>query len=161
MRIAALSLVLAGCFGDITDLDESTPDAKVVDVKAVFRQWSGCMTMTNFQTANMMTSWSTLATQDNKQCLNCHQHGEFNFLATDDEAAFFTGLSQRSYLMAKYFTVDIETEKVVVNTGSFKNANTIVGHPKFNVMNQGVTALTAFYDMTVANTACSEPTMLD
>jgi hypothetical protein len=162
MRIALLSVLLAGCFGEVTDLGENTPDAKFVDVKGILRQWSGCMTMGNFQAANMTMAWSTLTTENNKSCMGCHNNGEFSFIATDDEGTFFSGLTQHSYFTSKYFTVDIETEKVVVNTGSFKNANTLVGHPRFNVTNnQGMAALNAFYDATVANTLCSTPTMVD
>jgi hypothetical protein len=160
-----LCLCLAGCSG-LTELGggtpEAGPDAKVIDVKAIFRTWSGCMTLTNFQAANMTIAWSTLSTQDNKQCLNCHQHGEYNFLASDDETYFFAGLTQHSYFMAKYFSVDPPTEKVIINTLSFKGANSIVGHPKFNTtMNQGLTALTTFFDATAANTACGAPTLID
>ena len=110
----------------------------------------------------MTTAWSLLTTQDNKQCLNCHGNGEYNFLASNDEAYFFAGISQHSYFMGKYFTVDPVTEKVIINTLSFKGANSTVGHPRFNpTMNQGITALTTFFDSTAANIACGAPTMID
>jgi hypothetical protein len=167
MRLLVGLVTLAGC-GGLTDVGAGTqpdarlPDAKIVDVKAIFKAWSGCMTLTNFQAANMVMAWTTLVTNDGKQCMNCHDYGEYNFMASDDEAAFFAGITQHSYLMSKYFTVDIPTEKVMINTTSFKAANSAAGHPKFNAtMNQGMTALQTFYDATVANIACEAPKMID
>ena len=165
--LVLIASLLAGCFGEITDLDDSrtnptAPDAQTFDAKAVFRQWSGCMTMTNFQTASMATSWTQLTTNDGKQCVNCHDQGAYNFIASDDETAFFTGLSQHSYFLAMYFKVDPATKKVEINTDSFKGANTTAGHPRFNATsNQGLTALTTFHAATAANTACEPPRMLD
>jgi hypothetical protein len=166
------SLVFAGCMGSISDgpggpgvqPDGGTkqPDAKVIDYKAIMKQWSGCMTLANFQAANMTMAWSTLTTNDGKQCLNCHDQGEYNFIASDDETAFFAGISQHSYFMMMYFSVDPATEKPIVNTQSFKSAAGKVGHPKFNTdTNQGITALQTFFTSTAANTACGTPTMID
>jgi hypothetical protein len=174
MRSAVMLVaVLAGCVGNLTDLGGGgsgtqadggvkQPDAQLVDYKAAFKTWSGCMTLANFAAANMATAWSTLTTTDNKQCLNCHDQGQYNFIATNDEALYFAGLSQHSYFMAMYFTVDPATMKVIVSTASFKSANAKTGHPKFNAeMNQGITALQAFHASTAANTACGAPTMID
>lgn len=175
MRIAVAlvtSIVLGGCLGDLpsggggpgvqVDAGTGQPDAQTIDLKAVLREWSGCMTLANFQAANMTTAWSTLTTSDGKQCLNCHGQGEFNFIASGDEAVFFAGITQHSYLMVMYFSVDAATKKVVVNPQSFKSANSKAGHPKFNAeANQGITALQMFHATTAANTACGAPTMID
>lgn len=172
LAVAIVTFVaLGGCLGDLpsgggpgaqTDAGMRQPDATVIDLKAVFRQWSGCMTLANFQAANMAAAWSQLTTTDGKQCINCHEQGQYNFIASVDEAAFFAGLSQHSYFMVKYFSVDPATMKVIVNTQSFKAANNAVGHPKFNAdTNAGMTALNAFHASTTANTACGAPTMID
>jgi len=162
------SLALAGCVGSLTDKDGAQPDARrgpdatVVDIKAILRQWSGCMTLANFQAANMAASWSLLTTNDNKQCQNCHAQGQFGFIASSDETAFFDGISQHSALMIMYFTVDVPTKTVVVNTTSFKSANTKPGHPRFNATaNIGMTALATFHTATAMNTACDAPRMID
>ena len=162
MRAAILTItvLLSGCFGDVTDLGGD--QKKVVDVKGILGAWSGCMTMPNFQAANMTTSWSTLtSTSDAKQCVNCHDSGQFGFMASDDETAFFTGISQHSGLMAVYFSVDIDTEEVVVNHESFARANSAVGHPRFNTNNAGMTALETFHAATLTNTICETSRMLD
>ena len=174
-RVALVTVaLLAGCVGSLTegtggdppgatpDAGTPTPDAPTVDVKAILRDWSGCMTLANFQAANMATAWSQLTTNDGKQCLNCHEQGQHNFIASNDENAFFTGLSQHSYFLVKYFSVDIATQKVIVNTQSFKAANNANGHPKFNPdANPGITALQTFFTATAANTACEAPKMVD
>ncbi|HEY5952324.1 MAG TPA: hypothetical protein VIV40_42795 [Kofleriaceae bacterium] len=172
--VAALvtAVCFAGCVGSLTDAGGGPgattdggahgPDAKQVDVKGILRTFSGCMTLTNFQAAKMTTAWSTLTTNDGKQCMNCHDAGEYNFIASDDETQYFSGLSQHSYFMLMYFSVDPATEKVIVNTQSFKGANSTVGHPKFNAdANQGMTALQTFYTASSGNTACGAPTMID
>ena len=168
MRLVGACVLLAACFGGISedggggDGGMRGPDARIVDVKGILRTWSGCMTLANFQTANMTTAWSTLASSDGKTCQNCHSEGQYSFIATDDETAFYSGISQHSYFMLKYFLVDTANEKVTVNTTSFKTANSAIGHPKFNfTMNAGITALTSFYNATVANAACGTPTMID
>ena len=162
IAIALMTAVLSGCFGDVTDLGGAErPDAKTVDVKGILSQWSGCMTMPNFQAANMTSSWSTMTTNSAQQCVNCHDGGQFGFMASDDEAAFFAGISQHSSLMKMYFTVDLATEKVIVNTSSFASANGKTGHPKFNTMNAGMAALETFYAATAANTVCETSKMLD
>lgn len=168
------SVLLAGCFGNISapggddgpggqpDGGMRQVDATTVDIKAILKQWSGCMTLANFQAANMATAWPQVTSTDGKQCINCHDQGQYNFIATNDEAAFFAGLSQHSYFMVKYFSVESATMKVIVNTQSFKSANAAAGHPKFNAdMNAGMTALQAFHASTAANTACGAPTMID
>jgi hypothetical protein len=145
-----------------TDGGMKQPDAQTIDYKAIFKTWSGCMTLANFQAANMTVAWSTLTTNDNKQCLNCHDQGQYNFIASDEEAVYFEKLSQHSYFLAMYFGVDPVTKQVTVNTASFKGANAKTGHPKFNAdTNQGITALQTFHASTAANTACGTPTMID
>jgi len=160
--MALITISLAGCFGDVNDVGSNGPDARTVDVKTILSQWSGCMTMTNFQTANMMHAWSTLASNDGKACQGCHSDAQFGFMATDDEGAFFTGISQHSALMAMYFTVDLATEKVIVNKQSFASANSALGHPRFNTtMNAGMTALETFYAATLSNSPCGTARMID
>lgn len=123
-----------------------------VDPIAKIREWSGCMSLDNFQTAAMATAWNTLASTQNQRCANCHQTGLDTFLTgTGDATIFFNGLtSQRDFLL-KYFTVDA-MGVVVINTASMANAATVLpGHPRFNPTdNVGMTALNTFYTSTKA-----------
>lgn len=128
----------------------------------LLQQWSGCMTLGNFQTADMAQAWGTLLTSNGKQCQNCHANGEYGFIATSDETLFFETISKHSGYLAKYFTADVINSKVNINTASFELANTAVDHPRFNATaNQGMTALTTFYGATVNRTTCDAPTLID
>jgi len=162
MSLGACVAVLPGPGEGQTDGGSRTPDASTASTLALLKQWSGCMTLTNFQTADMAHAWGTLVTSTAKQCQNCHQDGQYGFVATEDEAAFFSKITEHSSFMSMYFSADVANNKVVINTSSFKGANSTVGHPPFDpVTNQGMTALNTFYTATAANTACEAPKMTD
>ncbi len=121
------------------------------DPKALLATWSGCMTLENFNAANMTQAWATLGANNLMKCINCHNGGVAAFLISNDPAAFFAGISEQLAYMLKYFTVSNADRKVVVNVGAFKSANVITNHPTFNAeTNAGMTALTKFYDSTMA-----------
>jgi hypothetical protein len=132
------------------------------DAVAALQQWSGCMKLENFQTANMAPAWGNLVSFDQRKCLNCHQGGGDGFVVDTNAQAFFTMIStDRAYLL-KYFSVDGVERKIVINTGSMQvAAELLAGHPKFNpTTNAGMTALQLFYDATVleqTNNTCDPP----
>lgn len=123
-----------------------------VDPIAKINEWSGCMSLANFETAEMAQAWNVLASVQNQRCANCHQAGLDTFLSGAGNAQnFFNGLtSQRDFLL-KYFTVDA-TGAVVINSASMANAaTTLPNHPRFNPTdNVGMTALNEFYTLTQA-----------
>jgi hypothetical protein len=149
--------------------DGSTPTTPSVDPRAVLRTFSGCLTITDFNTAQMAQKWSALAASNNQKCLNCHQAGGDGFIVNTNADLFFKVMSENSAYMLKFFSVDtsVTPAKVVVNTGSFTNAGvTIVGHPRFDPTNNaGMVALKAFYDLAaakeLAGTCSPTPTLLD
>lgn len=143
-----------------------TPVTPPVDPKTYLQEWSGCMSLANFQTAKMAQAWGNMAATSNQRCANCHGNGAEGFIATTDEALFFKTVSEQSGYMLKYFSVDTQNMKIVINTGSLKNAaEVIVGHPRFNsTSNPGVTALQLFYDATMARKmagTCDPPRLVD
>jgi hypothetical protein len=134
------------------------------DVKAALKEWSGCMSLENFQASNMTQAWSTLAADNLQKCLNCHNGGVAGFLISANAQQFFTGLSTQAAYLIKYFSVDVAARKVVVGTGAFDSANKIVGHPTFPIENAGMVALKKFYDLTVARkeaNQCDPPRLVD
>ncbi|MFN0251829.1 MAG: hypothetical protein ACKV2T_33440 [Kofleriaceae bacterium] len=123
-----------------------------VDPVAKLREWSGCMSLANFETAEMAIAWNVLASVQNQRCANCHQSGLDTFLTgTGNAANFFNGLTAQKDFLIKYFTVDA-TGAVVINSASMANAaTTLPNHPRFNPTdNIGMTALNEFYTLTQA-----------
>ena len=170
MRVVTLlgAVLLSACVAELPGPGGTQPDGgdpsgpPSATALAMLKQWSGCMTLANFTAADMANAWGTLLTSTSKQCQNCHDDGQYGFVATQDEESFFAKVTQHSSFMAMYFSADVPNNKVVINTTSFKGANSSVGHPQFNpLMNQGMTALTAFHTATAANTACEAPKMID
>ncbi len=130
----------------------------------VMAKFAGCMTLTNFNAANMANAWGNLTAQNNQQCRDCHNNGGEGFTASDQASIMFPAISTRKMHFLQYFTVDLTKgaaeAKVIINRVSFRGV--ALGqdphreHPRFNPdNNQGMTALNTFYNttMTAVNTA--------
>ena len=136
-----------------------------VDPIEVLKKWSGCMTIANFNTAQMAQKWGSLAA-NGQLCSNCHGSGAFAFIATTNATTMFDMMSKHKDYLLKFFSVDA-TGKVVVNLASITNAaTTLEGHPRFDPMNNaGVTALQTFYMSTstamTGTTPCDPPRLID
>ena len=122
-----------------------------VDPVEALKKWSGCMTLANFNTAQMAQKWGSLAAGNNQKCLNCHGGGLYGFMLSDNPTTFFTTISTQKDYLLKYFTVD-GTGKIIINLSSMTNAGvTLTTHPHFDPMNNlAMPALQAFYDTTLA-----------
>jgi hypothetical protein len=139
------------------------------------KEWSGCMTLTNFTAANMK-AWGNVNAGGGGDCKTCHYNGEYGNIAENQDQPFFDTISQDKYYMAQYFSVDLSggvaTAKVIVNMRSFTGVGTGLAphqsHPRFDpANNNGMAALTQFYDLTMtAKTAapagvCGPPKLLN
>jgi hypothetical protein len=134
------------------------------DPLQLLASWTGCMTLDNFEAADMPIAWGTLNASGQK-CANCHGTGGEGFIATIESAVFFKAVSEQQIFLSKYFSVDTLANKVIINTGSFENAGVyIISHPRFNpTENAGMIALKEFYDLTAAAQAagtCGPPTLI-
>jgi hypothetical protein len=168
-RLASLLFVAGACTGQLdtptgsgdppgsTQPDAGTmptpptPDAPpALTPLEILGQWSGCLTLQNFQAANMAEAWGNMAAQNNQLCRNCHGVGDYGFIATDDENLFFTTMTEHSSYLVKYFS--IQGTDIIVNTGSVTNAGTtLAGHPRFDpINNPGMLALQKLYTDTKA-----------
>lgn len=128
----------------------------------VLKQWSGCMSLDNFNQANMASAWGGLTTTNNQECDNCHTSGAEGFIASRQADIFFNTVSTNKYYMLQYFTVDLTqgtaAAKVIINTVSFQNVSQGQDphrqHPRFNATdNNGMRALQSFYDLTTQRMA--------
>lgn len=162
-------LVVTGCMGQLdsgpmgpgptaeqpdagTQPTPQTPDAApTVTPKQLLEQWSGCLSLANFQTAQMATAWGNL-TAGNQLCRNCHGTGGYSFIASNDATLYFTTMTERAEYLSKYFSV--QNGDVIINTVSFQSAGAGVvwpSHPSFDpTTNAGMTALKKLYDDTKA-----------
>ena len=141
---------------EVDERKNDTPTMPPFDPKVVLREWSGCLSLANFTTANMTQAWSTLASSDRKSCLTCHNGGIDGFYISNNAQNFFTAISTQSAYMLKYFGVNSAERKIVVNRGSFESANLIPNHPLFPIDNAGMVALVKLYDLTMARKAANQ-----
>jgi hypothetical protein len=117
--------------------------------------WSSCMTIDDFRTAQMATQFGQMrADNPNNQCQQCHNHGYMGFIDTVVEQEFFDTVSQHSRYMLQYFAYDmstgLSTAAIKVNTGSFMAVSMAmpphVQHPLFDpTNNQGMPALQSWF----------------
>jgi hypothetical protein len=152
--------------GSPTTPGEETPGAATVRLT---KEWSGCMTLANFNAANM-AAWGNMRA-NNSACKTCHGAGEYGQVASDVPTPFFNVISTNKYYMAQYFTVDLSkgvaAATVIINTRSFIGVGTGLAphleHPRFNLNNStGLAALTKFYTSTAAlrdAKTCGPPTL--
>ncbi len=150
---------------------ESAADATT----RVLKQWSGCMTLANFNTANMADQWGNMQDNNNSTCQECHTSGGQGFVASALVSSMWDLISTQRQFMTQYFAVDLTggtaAAKVIINTVSFTQVGTGVAphieHDRFNpTNNQGMTALNKFYTSTMAAltatpSTCGTPTLTD
>lgn len=142
----------------------------------LMKQWSGCLTKTDFDTAQMATAWATQVNTSEGQCKQCHVNGTGNMMATPQDQYMFNAISMyRAYEMT-FFQVDTTQNKVVMNTTAFETAydggldgehprNWTGGAPTpDNTNNAGIQALTQWYQLAsqkLANNQCTTPSLTD
>ena len=139
--------------------DSGTTSARLLN------QWTACMTLANWQSANMTTAWGNLQTDDGSTCRSCHATGGQGMMISNIETTYagsvpgmWTVVSSKETYLVQYFSVDFtaSTPQIIVNELSFQGVATgtppHVEHPRFDpVNNEGMAALRAFYDLTKAD----------
>lgn len=128
-----------------------TPPPPLIDSAAKLREWSGCMKLADFNTAQMAQKWGALAA-GTMRCANCHGGGGFAFMSGNGNATpFFEAITTQKDFLLKYFTVDA-MGLVIINQAAFNNAGVALpaggtsNHPAFNpTTNAGMDALMLFY----------------
>lgn len=124
----------------------------------LLEEWSGCMTLTNFETADMRAWGNDNANNPGGQCKTCHSLGEYGHIASATSTTFFPTITEDKYYMLQYFAVDLSlgvaAAKIIINDRSFEGVSTRTAphqqHGDFNYQNtQGYAALQAFYNSTM------------
>lgn len=138
-------------------------------------QWSGCMQLTDFQTANVATAFAEQVETQEGYCKQCHVNGQAQsyFIANPNSTEMFAALTTYREYLSTYFTIDttVTPNAVAVNTAPFKLAadGGVDGqHPNnWNpTTNNGMTALASFFKLTAAHMtgtapACGPSTLKD
>lgn len=122
----------------------------------VMSQFAGCMTLANFNAANMR-QWGNVGTNEGN-CVQCHGTGYYSFIANNVAEPMFNVISTKKMFWLQYFTVNlaggpaaakVETNKVSF-AGVYNRQPPHISHPTFNYPNNnGVTALNNFYQLTI------------
>lgn len=120
--------------------------------------FAGCMTLENFNAAQMAQRWGGLEAENNTECDNCHNTGGEGFIASRQQQLMFDVISTKKYFFLQYFTVNLTqgaaAAKVEINKSSFLGVSNAQDphreHPRFNALqNPGMTALNQFYNSTM------------
>jgi len=137
------------------------PETVQAAIKRVMTQFVSCMSLTNFQTANMRGDMGNMRSDNpNDACNSCHGNGEYGNIVSNQETNYWNTLSQHSRYLLQYFYVDTSmgtaAAKMVINTNSFMMVATAQPphqqHPLFTVTNvtQDQTLLD-FYKLTMTS----------
>lgn len=133
--------------------DSGPPPVTGKTADQLTREWSGCMTLDNFNLANMATAWGNLAATNGQACSSCHGTGLEGFLVDRDASTMFTAISTMKGFLLMYFSPDVTNQKMIVNESIFQavaaGQGGFAGHPPFEPKNNaGMTALRSFYNVT-------------
>jgi hypothetical protein len=148
----------------------SGPSTPAQNAKSLLAEWSGCMSPENFASTGMASAWSQLTADDGSGCTRCHAAASLVFPVSSDPKAFFQVISEHSQPMLLFFSVDLTSQPGKVIKSSFRFEAVGTGtpphavHPRFTVAGAPATALTSFYNATVARKAagaCDPPRLID
>jgi hypothetical protein len=146
-----------------------SPPTLAQQARALLDEWSGCMSLENFASADMAPTWSQLSSAGGK-CANCHTEGTLDFPVSSDASVFFEVISEHKWPLLMFFGVDLTNRpgKIVINPISFQAAGSgtvpHAQHPRFSIEGAPLTALTTFYNLTVARKVageCDPPRLID
>lgn len=142
----------------------------------LMKQFSGCLTKTDFDTYNVATNWANNVNTTEGTCKKCHVNGTANMMATQQDQYMFNSITMYREYMMTFFRIDTTQNMVVVNTNAFQSAyyggldgqhprNWTGGDPGApNTNNQGVQALQQWYTAAAQKLAahqCGTPTLTD
>jgi hypothetical protein len=124
-----------------------TPDAPAVTTNDAgqptptlnnFARWMKCMTLADFQAANMTSAWNNIRAENNTRCAACHETGGEGFVVSLSDQRFFDVVSKEKFYALQFFTFDqmITPFKVVANELAMTAVSTGQDphreHPRFN-----------------------------
>ena len=149
---------------DPIDDGDAEPVA-ITDGLGLMREWSGCMTLENWEEANM-GSWANKRAEDaggnDKTCQDCHADGLLRFNTDPDSSLMFTFNRYQLYMIG-FFSQEFDPATgagmMVPNIPRLVRAgNGTTGHPEYNTNpnDQYMLRLQEFYELTLETKANGE-----
>ncbi len=148
-------------------LEKLEADAGGEVVVSPLAEFSGCMTLANFEASNMADEWANKNAQGQGDCDACHNLGADGFMASNQDARMFSYISgeatKSAQFMPSYFTLDATGTSVVINrarlerVGSQLSPNENHGAFDLDPNEDAVLALETFFLATQNNPACGPP----
>lgn len=148
----------------------TTPMGPGAVAERLLREWSGCMDLQQWNASNVATAFAQLNSEQGP-CIRCHVNGYESFIASTDSPRVFTVLTTHSEFMTRYFApnvTNLATAKMEINRPLLTKVATgqapYIEHPRFNMNAQAFTALTNFYNQTMARKnagTCAQPRLVD
>lgn len=137
--------------------DPTDPGTSPGDTRSLFAQWSGCMTLDNWE-ASQMGSWADKGTSEGP-CVSCHNNGE-HLLHTNDNNTTMFMMNQYELFIIGFFAAQINPDATgeivpaydkLVRMGQGNTLGSL--HPTYNTNIQDdvyFQRLTDFYERTKA-----------
>lgn len=141
-------------------------DAGDVVVASALAEFSGCMTLANFEASNMADEWADKNANGQGDCDACHNLGADGFFASNQDVRMFNYISgeatKSAQFMPSYFTLDATGTNVIINRARLEGVGNQLSphenHGSFNLdpNDNAVEALELFYNQTMALKAAGQ-----
>ncbi|HUH03005.1 MAG TPA: hypothetical protein VML75_13500, partial [Kofleriaceae bacterium] len=136
--------------------DPTDPGTGPVSTRALFAQWSACMTLENWE-ASQMARWADKGTSEGP-CVSCHNNGEHLLHTNNNDTTMFL-MNQYELFIIGFFAAQINPDGTgeiipaydkLVRMGQGNNLGSL--HPTYNTNldNAHFLYLTDFYERTKA-----------
>jgi hypothetical protein len=137
-------------------------------------QFSGCLTLTDFDSYKMSTSWAQNIETNEGYCKQCHVNATAHMIATPQDQYMFDEITQDRAVMSTFFTVDTTQtpNKVIINQTPFMLAASgltpsgqhtkgwnATNNPGMDALQQWYTAAEGY--LTATPTTCTPSTLTD
>lgn len=121
---------------------------------SALQEWSGCMTLDDWEATNVADEWADKNAQGQGNCDACHNLGADGFMASNQDQRVFDTITQQPAFMPSYFTLDATGTNVVINRARLEGVGNQLAphgaHGAFDVDGNAMEALQEFYDLTMA-----------
>jgi hypothetical protein len=129
-------------------------DAGGVVAVSALAEWSGCMSLADWEAENVANLWADKNAGNQGDCDACHNLGADGFFASNQSERVFNYVAGTPQFMPAYFTVDATGTNVLINRARLESVGSQLApheaHGNFTLDNDdAMAALQRFYDLTM------------